>query len=65
MNLTLEGDRLQFEVVGAGPLLDPTEWIDRLRSMVDEATTRAEETSRRAERLAAKLRELGVDPDDI
>jgi Uma2 family endonuclease len=93
LDLSLERGRLQFAEPGGGVLLDPTEWIDRLRSMVDEVVARAEEASRRAEaqarraeeearraeeearradevarindKLAAKLRELGVDPDDL
>lgn len=33
--------------------------------MIDESVSRAEAEAERAERLAAKLRELGVDPDSI
>lgn len=79
LELSLDGERLQFSQPGGGPLLDPTEWVDKLRAMVDDATRRAEQEARRAEeearraddreqrlaRLAAKLRELGVDPDEL
>lgn len=65
LDLSLEGGRLQFNEPGGGVLLDPSEWIDRLRIMVDEAVERAEDEARRVERLEAKLRELGVDPDDL
>jgi len=65
LELSLEGGRLQFNEPGGGVLLDPSEWIDRLRHMVDEAVDRAEEEARRAERMEAKLRELGVDPDEL
>jgi hypothetical protein len=46
-------------------LLDARELIVRLSVMVDEALNRAEEEARRAERLAARLRQLGVDPDEV
>jgi Uma2 family endonuclease len=72
LDLSLEGERLQLSQPEGGVLLDPTEWIDRLRRMVDDAVSRAEDASRRAEeqarlniKLAAKLRELGVDPDEL
>ena len=79
LDLSLDGGRLQFSPPGGGALLDPMEWIDKLRTMVDAATRRAveegkraeeearraEETSQRLERYAAKLRELGIDPEDL
>jgi Uma2 family endonuclease len=39
--------------------------IDDARKMRDEETERAEDARKRADRLAAKLRELGVDPDTV
>lgn len=84
LDFSLEGDRLQLSEPGGGVLLDPTEWIDRLRDMLDDAVARADEATRRATeiahraddearradalaaenaRLAARLRELGHDPD--
>ena len=74
-----DAPRLQFSQPGGGTLLDPVEWVDKLRSRVDGATRRAEEEARRAEeevrrveeqrqrieRLEARLRELGQDPDEL
>jgi hypothetical protein len=37
----------------------------QLEQQVDEARQRADEERQRAERLAARLREMGVNPDDI
>ena len=65
LDISLEGGRLQFAQPGGGVLLDPSEWIDRLRRMVDEAVARADEQERINEKLAAKLRELGIDPDEL
>lgn len=72
LDLSLDGGRLQFTQIGGGVLLDPSEWIDRLRTMVDDALHRVEEAGRRAEqqaqrarKLADKLRELGIDPDEL
>lgn len=62
LDLMLEEGRLRF-YSGTAPLPDARELIDRLASMVDDAASRAEEVAQRAERFAAKLRELGVDPD--
>ena len=64
LELSLEGGGLRF-FHGNAPLLDARELIVRLSAMVDEALHRAEEEARRAERLAARLRQLGVDPDDV
>jgi Uma2 family endonuclease len=64
LDLSLEGGQLRF-FHGTAPLLDASELIVRLSTMVDEALTRAEDEARRAEKLAARLRELGVDPDAI
>lgn len=77
LDLSLEGGQLRF-FHGNAPLLDASELIVRLSTMVDEAihraeeesrraeeqSRRAEEQSRRAERLAARLRQLGIEPDD-
>ena len=38
-------------------------WQERARA--DQAAARAEEERARAERFMAKLREMGVDPDDV
>lgn len=64
LDLCVEGGRLRF-FHGSAALLDARELIQQLASMVDELTRRAEDEARRAERLAARLRELGVDPDTI
>lgn len=71
LELSLEGGQLRF-FHGSAPLLDARELIARLTNMVDEAILRAEEEARRAEdetrrvaKLEARLRELGVDPDQI
>jgi len=57
---------------GTAALLDAPELISRLSSMVDKVTERAEQEAQRAEqeaqraeRYAARLREAGIDPDDI
>lgn len=77
LDLALERDGLRF-YHGSAPLPHARELIGRLSSMVDDALRRAEEEARRAEeearraeeearraaRLAARLRELGFDPDD-
>jgi Uma2 family endonuclease len=79
LDLWLDAGRLQFSGPGGGALLDPSEWIDTLRAMVDNAVARAGEQAQRAEaetqradaaaertaRLEAKLRELGVDPEEL
>ena len=51
---------------------EPQELIAKLAAMADAASAgakdearRAEDEARRAERYAARLRELGIDPDDI
>lgn len=71
LDLALEDGRLRF-LAGNAPLLDARELIDQLSTMVDVAVQRAEEEARRAEeearradRLASRLRELGIDPDEI
>lgn len=38
---------------------------DRLRRELGSAGRRAEEEARRAEAYAKKLRDLGIDPDDL
>jgi Uma2 family endonuclease len=65
LDLSLEEGRLQFSQPGGGTLLDPMEWIDKLRGMVDDAVRRAEAAAELNAKLAAKLRELGVDPDEL
>lgn len=71
LELALDARGLRF-FAGPAALPDARELIDQLTTMVDGAVQRAEEESvraeeerTRAERLAAKLRELGVDPDSI
>lgn len=64
LEIAVEQGNLRF-YADTAPLPDARELIDRLSSMVDGAVVRAEEEARRAERLAQKLRELGVDPDTI
>lgn len=63
LDLSLEAGQLRF-FQGNAPLLDARELIIRLSSRVDQALHRAEEEGRRAERLAARLRQLGFDPDE-
>jgi Uma2 family endonuclease len=67
----VEAGRLRF-FHGSAALLDARDLIRQLSSMVDELTRRADDEARRAEdearradRLAARLRELGIDPDAI
>ncbi len=64
LDLAVEHGRLRF-FHGSAPLLDAHELIEQLSTMVDEAIRRTQEESQRAEKFAARLRELGVDPDDI
>lgn len=78
VELTLDEGRLRF-MYGAAPLLDSRELLDCLSAMTDQAVRRAEEEARRAEeetrratdhaqraeRLAARLRALGIDPDTL
>ena len=78
LDLSLEGGRIRFLHVSA-PLLVSGELVDQLSRMVDgavqraeeqaalaeEQAQRAEEQTLRADRLASKLRELGVDPDSV
>jgi len=77
LDLVLEGGRVRF-YTGSAPLLEADELIERLAAMVDDLVRKAEENSQlleqerrqrseaehRAERLARRLRDLGVDPDD-
>jgi len=71
LSLSLEGRRLRF-YSGAAPLPDSGELVRALEGMVDDVTQRKEaaerareESERARERLAAKLRELGIDPDTL
>jgi Uma2 family endonuclease len=78
LDLVLDEGQLRF-YHGAAVLLDARELISRLSTMLDIATQRAEEEARRAEeearraeeearraaRYAARLRELGIDPEDV
>lgn len=64
LELVLDGDRLRF-FHGSAPLLDAQELVSRLSAMVDDSVRRAEEEAQRAERLAARLRQLGLDPDAL
>jgi Uma2 family endonuclease len=78
LDLCLEQGQLRF-YAGTAPLLDARELVTRLSGMVDAAirraedearraedeARRAEDEARRAERFAARLRELGVDPEKI
>ncbi|MEM9190382.1 MAG: Uma2 family endonuclease [Myxococcota bacterium] len=78
LDLAIENGRLRF-FAGSGALPDARELIDRLSGMVDDAVQRAETETRRAEkeasraereasraeRLAQKLRELGIDPEEL
>jgi hypothetical protein len=45
-------------------LLDAREQISRLPAMLDEALRRAGDEARRAEKLADRLRQLGIDPNE-
>jgi Uma2 family endonuclease len=76
LELTMEEGRVRF-FAGSAPLLETDELIGRLDTMVagliareeelaaslDAERSRAESAEQRAERLAARLRELGEDPD--
>jgi len=78
LDLCVEDTRLRF-FSGNAPLLDAQELILRLSTMVDEVLRKSEEDARRADEaasradaaarkaatLAARLRELGVDPDTL
>ncbi|HVH43642.1 MAG TPA: Uma2 family endonuclease [Labilithrix sp.] len=78
LDLALEGGRVRF-YHGSAPLLEAAELVERLEVMMDELTARKEEAERskeeaerskeeaerRAERFAQRLRELGVDPDEM
>jgi len=57
LDFSLSDGRLEISAPGGGMLLDPREWIDRLRGMVDEASQRAEEEARRAEEEARRAEE--------
>jgi Uma2 family endonuclease len=69
LDLAMEGGRIRF-FHGSAPLPEAEELIVRLGTMVDEIVRREEdlakqlETERtRADRLAARLRALGIDPE--
>jgi hypothetical protein len=69
LDVAIVRGRLRF-YDGEDCLPDHRELIERISTMADEAVRRANEhahhaneQSRRADRLAARLRELGVDPD--
>jgi Uma2 family endonuclease len=62
LDLALEDGRIRF-YHGSAPLLEAAELIAKLESMTDDLVRRKEEAERRAESLAQRLRELGVDPD--
>jgi len=77
LDLSLEGGRVRF-FHGSAPLLEASELITRLERMMeelaskkdeaermkDEAERMKDEAERRAERLAQRLRDAGIDPDD-
>jgi Uma2 family endonuclease len=78
LNLSIEEGQLRF-LDGNAPLLDAREQISRLSAMLDDALRRAEDAAcraddatreaersaaLRAEKLAARLRQLGIDPDE-
>jgi len=70
LDLALEGGRVRF-FHGSAPLLEASELIARLERMMeelaskkDEAERMKDEAERRAERLAQRLRDAGIDPDD-
>lgn len=62
LDVAVVDGRLRF-YHGEECLPDHRELIERISTMADEAVRRADEQHHRAERLAARLRELGVDPD--
>jgi hypothetical protein len=69
LDLAVEDGRLRF-YHGSAQLLDATELIDRLSSLLDGALHRAEAEARRADeaaeedgRMRERLRALGADPD--
>jgi Uma2 family endonuclease len=77
LELAMESGRIRF-FHGTAPLPEAEELIERLGSMVDDIVKReealasrlerererADSAEQRAERLAARLRQLGVDPDN-
>ncbi|HVH43242.1 MAG TPA: Uma2 family endonuclease [Labilithrix sp.] len=76
LDLAMEAGRIRF-FSGSAPLPEAEELIVRLGSMIDEMVSRelhllgdieeekrrADAATERAERLARRLRELGIDPD--
>lgn len=61
-------DTLTIYTPGGEPFLTPLELAqqrDEARQHAEEERQRAEEERQRADRLAARLRELGVDPDQV
>ena len=78
LDLALEAGRVRF-YYGSAPLLEAGEIVERLETMMDELTARKEEAERSKEeaerskeeaerskeRLAHRLRELGIDPDEL
>lgn len=77
LDLSLEGGRVRF-FHGSAPLLEASELITRLERMMEELSSKKDEAERmkdeaermkdaaerRAERLAQRLRDAGLDPDD-
>ncbi|MBE9122276.1 hypothetical protein IQ269_16060 [Tychonema sp. LEGE 07199] len=69
-NVFVAADLLWYPVEGRNdifqaPDLELVEQIELNRQRRQQAAQRAEQESQRAERLAAKLRELNIDPDRI
>lgn len=63
LDLAVEGGRVRF-FHGSAPLLEASELISRLATMMEELAAKKDDAERRAERLAQKLCDAGIDPDD-
>ncbi len=57
LDLGLEGDRLRFFKANA-PILESTEWVERMGAMLEATQRRAEDEARRAEDEARRVAEL-------
>jgi len=61
--LGIHEGKLRFFTAEGQLLPTPTEVVEEERQQKEVAQARAEQEAQRAERLARKLRELGIDPD--
>jgi Uma2 family endonuclease len=63
--LGIEQEKLRYFTAEGQKLLSPTEAALAATQKVEQETQRAEQEAQRADRLAAKLRELNIDPDQL